>query len=40
MSSFTLSRRAALAAAAVLAAVPALAQQRTAPEPGKTYRIG
>jgi putative ABC transport system substrate-binding protein len=34
------SRRAALAAAAVLIAAPALAQQRTAPEPGKTYRIG
>ncbi len=40
MSSFTLSRRAALAAVAVLAAAPALSQQRTAPEPGRTYRIG
>ncbi len=35
-----LSRRAALAAAAILAAAPALAQQRTAPELGRTYRIG
>ena len=40
-----LSRRAALAAAAILIAVPAvaqsaLAQTRTAPEPGRTYRIG
>lgn len=39
-SRIVLSRRAALAAAALLAAAPALAQTRTAPEPGKTYRIG
>lgn len=35
-----LSRRALVAAAAVLVAMPAAAQTRTAPEPGKTYRIG
>ncbi|HEY7608583.1 MAG TPA: ABC transporter substrate-binding protein [Alphaproteobacteria bacterium] len=40
-----IARRAAIAAAAVLAAAPALAesalaQTRTAPEPGRTYRIG
>ena len=40
MPSINLSRRAALAVAAVFAAAPALAQQRTAPEPGRTYRIG
>jgi putative ABC transport system substrate-binding protein len=40
MTGFGISRRAALAAAAVLIAAPAAAQQRTAPEPGRTYRIG
>ncbi len=35
-----LPRSAALAAAAILAAATAFAQQRTAPEPGRTYRIG
>lgn len=39
--SFDLSRRAAIAAAALLALTPSvLAQTRTAPEPGRTYRIG
>jgi putative ABC transport system substrate-binding protein len=40
MTSFNRSRRTVLAVAAVLAATPALAQQKTAPEPGRTYRIG
>lgn len=40
MHATTLSRRAALAGAALLLAAPAVAQMRTAPEPGKTYRIG
>ncbi len=43
MTANTLSRRGTLAAAvaaAAIAALPASAQERTAPEPGKTYRIG
>src|SRR5687767_6506113 len=42
-ASFGVSRRAAIAAAAILMtalAQTALAQTRTAPEPGRTYRIG
>jgi putative tryptophan/tyrosine transport system substrate-binding protein len=37
---FGISRRSAIAALAMLAAGPALAEMRTAPEPGRTYRIG
>src|SRR5262245_15481050 len=37
---FAISRRLILSAAAVLAAIPASAEMRTAPEPGRTYRIG
>lgn len=45
LTTLGVSRRAAIAVAAVLIAVPALAspalaQARTAPEPGRTYRIG
>ncbi len=42
LTSLRFSRRAAIAGAAVLIgfAVPAQAQVRTAPEPGRTYRIG
>ncbi|MGH7004833.1 MAG: ABC transporter substrate binding protein, partial [Alphaproteobacteria bacterium] len=40
LNSSVMSRRALITAAAVLAAAPAWAQTRSAPEPGRAYRIG